>query len=185
MTIPQTNSSKEPRTGRRAVGAGVAVAAAAAGAGWAWWRSQENDSPDRAAVQAFWGLTLQTPEGAAMALQQFSGKPLLVNFWATWCPPCVRELPMLSAFAKSNPQWQLLGLAVDQAPAVQKFLQRQELDFPVLMAGAGGSSLTRSLGNTNGGLPFSILFDGGGNVKQRKIGELNEADLQAWGRAYS
>lgn len=160
--------------------AGVAAAAAASGAGWAWWRSQAEASPNDVAVQAFWALQLQTPDGAPLALQQFAGRPLLVNFWATWCPPCVRELPMLSAFAQAHPNLPVLGLAVDQAAPVQKFLARQPLAFPVAMAGAGGSTLTRSLGNINGGLPFSILFDAGGNVKQRKIGELSSTDLQQW-----
>ena len=57
------------------------------------------------------------------------------------------------------------------------------LAFPVAMAGAGGSTLTRALGNVTGGLPFSILFDTSGNVKQRKIGELSSADLQQWAQS--
>ena len=168
------------QTGRRRwLVAGVAGGAAVAGAGWAWWRSSAAPSPNAAAEQAFWALQLQTPEGAPLALQQFAGKPLLVNFWATWCPPCVRELPLLSRFAQEQPQAQLLGLAVDQAAPVQKFLARQPLAFPVAMAGAGGSTL----GNVTGGLPFSILFDTRGNVKQRKIGELSSADLQQWAQS--
>jgi len=170
------------QTGRRRwLVAGVAGGAAVAG--WAWWRSSAAPSPNAAAEQAFWALQLQTPEGAPLALQQFAGKPLLVNFWATWCPPCVRELPLLSRFAQEQPQVQLLGLAVDQAAPVQKFLARQPLAFPVAMAGAGGSTLTRTLGNVTGGLPFSILFDTRGNVKQRKIGELSSADLQQWAQS--
>ncbi|MDR2325709.1 MAG: TlpA family protein disulfide reductase [Acidovorax sp.] len=178
MTTPTPSSM----AGRRKLVTGVAAAAALSGAGWAWWRSQK-PSPNDVALQAFWALQLQTPDGAPLALQQFAGKPLLVNFWATWCPPCVRELPMLSAFAQQQPGLQLLGLAVDQAAPVQKFLARQPLAFPVAMAGAGGSGLTRSLGNVQGGLPFSMLLNADGNVKQRKMGELSEADLQAWARA--
>lgn len=186
MSAPQQSAAEKtaPSTGRRALLGAVAVTAAAGGAGWAWWRSGQGVSPNDAAVQAFWALALQTPDGAPLTLKQFAGKPLLVNFWATWCPPCVRELPMLSAFAQSHPQIQVLGLAVDQVAPVQKFLARQPLAFPVAMAGAGGATLTRTLGNINGGLPFSILLDGGGNVKQRKIGELVDTDLPAWSRPY-
>ena len=178
MNAPTVSSGAD----RRKLVAGVAAVAALSGAGWAWWRSQKL-SPNDVALQAFWALQLQTPDGGPLALQQFAGKPLLVNFWATWCPPCVRELPMLSAFAQQQSGIPLLGLAVDQAAPVQKFLARQSLAFPVAMAGAGGSGLTRSLGNVQGGLPFSILFTADGNVKQRKMGELSEADLQAWARA--
>lgn len=179
---PSTPAAVQAGRRRWLVG-GVAAGAAMAGAGWAWWRSSAGPTPNDAAVQAFWALQLQTPDGAPLALQQFAGKPLLVNFWATWCPPCVRELPMLSGFAQQHTQLPVLGLAVDQAAAVQKFLARQPLAFPVAMAGAGGSTLTRSLGNVTGGLPFSILFDANGNVKQRKIGELSQDDLQQWARS--
>ncbi|MDH1703176.1 TlpA family protein disulfide reductase [Comamonas terrigena] len=184
MSAAPDTPQETVQTGRRRwLVAGVAGGAAVAGAGWAWWRSSAAPSPNAVAEQAFWALQLQTPEGAPLALQQFAGKPLLVNFWATWCPPCVRELPLLSRFAQEQPQVQLLGLAVDQAAPVQKFLARQPLAFPVAMAGAGGSTLTRTLGNVTGGLPFSILFDTRGNVKQRKIGELSSADLQQWAQS--
>ena len=74
----------------------------------------------------------------------------------------------------------MLGLAVDQAASVQRWLQRQPLSFPVALTGTGGVTLTRSLGNINGGLPFSLLFDGQGRLQQRKIGELSPQDLQQW-----
>lgn len=182
MKDDRTSAKEVPTSAARRhwVLAGVAAAAAAGGAGWAWWRGSAGPTPNDVAVQAFWALSLQTPDGAAVELRQWAGKPLLVNFWATWCPPCVRELPLLAAFAQQHPGVQVVGLAVDQAAAVQKFLARQPLGFPVAMAGAGGSTLTRSLGNIQGGLPFSILFDARGNVKQRKMGELSPADLQQW-----
>ncbi len=75
---------------------------------------------------------------------------------------------------------QVLGIAVDQAAAVNKWLARQPLDFPVVLAGAGGVTLTRSLGNINGGLPFTILLDAKGKAQQRKIGELSQQDLEQW-----
>jgi hypothetical protein len=74
----------------------------------------------------------------------------------------------------------VLGIAVDQVAAVNKWLARQPLSFPVALAGAGGVTLTRSLGNINGGLPFTILLDGKGHVQARKIGELSEKELQQW-----
>src|SRR5690606_5723408 len=114
---------------------------------------------------------------------EWRGKPVLVNFWATWCPPCVRELPLLNRFAQAQAREggvQVVGIAVDQVEPVRKWLARQPLDFPVVLAGAGGVTLTRSLGNSNGGLPFTILFDAEGKVQQRKIGELSEQDLANW-----
>ena len=184
--LPASEAAPTPSR-RRWLMAAAGVAAAAGGAGLALWRSPNSVAPGpqtSSAEEAFWQLQLHTPQGSeqtAQAVQAYRGRPLLVNFWATWCPPCVRELPMLSAFAlQAAPHMQVLGLAVDQAPNVQRWLQRQPLEFPVLMAGASGIGLTRSLGNATGGLPFSVLFDRAGNVQQRKIGELSDADLQQW-----
>ena len=159
----------------------VAAAAAAAGAGFAWWRSQPK-AMDSGVEQQFWSQSFETPDGKPVQLSAFKGRPLLVNFWATWCPPCVKELPMLSEFAaKQGSQGiQVIGLAVDKPEAVLRFLQRQPVQFPVAMAMQGGLGLSRALGNLQGGLPFTVLFDDKGQVRQRKIGELSGEDLANW-----
>lgn len=168
---------------RRWLMGGVAAAAAVAGGWLAWQHGQTSADEDDPAVQAFWALQLQQPDGSLRTMQEWRGKPVLVNFWATWCPPCVRELPLLNRFAQAQAREggvQVVGIAVDQVEPVRKWLARQPLDFPVVLAGAGGVTLTRSLGNSNGGLPFTILFDAEGKVQQRKIGELSEQDLANW-----
>ena len=161
--------------------AGAAAAAAASGAGWAWWKFRPHDVAQGAA-EALWGQSFQTPDGAALAMQSFEGKPLLLNFWATWCPPCVAELPLLNNFFKEQKAkgWQVLGLAVDQPSAVRTFLGRAPVDFPIGMAGLGGTDLSRALGNLTGGLPFTVLFDAKGRVVHRKMGQISPADLQSW-----
>ncbi|MBQ0130671.1 MAG: TlpA family protein disulfide reductase [Comamonas sp.] len=169
---------------RRWLTGGVALAALGAG-GWLAWKQAQGAPSNDEALQAFWALQLQQPDGSTLALETLRGRPLLVNFWATWCPPCVRELPMIDRFAQAQiaagaQGIQVLGLAVDQAPAVQKWLARQPLSFPVALTGAGGVTLTRSLGNINGGLPFTLLLDQQGRVRQRKIGELSQQELQQW-----
>jgi thiol-disulfide isomerase/thioredoxin len=160
---------------------GVAVAACALGAGVAWWRlaPREVHPP---AVAAFWASRFDGPDGEPVVMDRFLGQPLLVNFWATWCPPCVEELPMLNAFQAEHGGrgWQVLGLAVDQPSAVQRFLQRMPLDFPHAMAGLGGTELSRQLGNPSGGLPFTVVFDRAGRVAQRKLGQVKPEDLVAW-----
>jgi len=176
------SSTHSPRR-RLWLGAGVAAAAAVAGAGVAWWRL----APGAAlpgVEEALWQRSFSTPDGAPLAFAEWRGQPLIVNFWATWCPPCVRELPLLSEFAgrKAAHGIQVVGLAVDKEPAVQKFLQRQPLAFPVGMA-ADGSQLTRELGNINGGLPFTVFLGSDGKLRQRKIGELSAQDLADWARS--
>lgn len=160
---------------------GVALAAAGAGAWWSQRRLKLQPVTD-AAEAAFWQGAFEGPHGEAVRVADFRGKPLLVNFWATWCPPCVEELPMLNAFqqAQSARGWQVLGLAVDQPSAVRGFLNKLPLNFPVGMAGFGGTELSRTLGNVSGALPFSVVFGASGVVLHRKLGKLSEADLGQW-----
>ena len=161
--------------------AGAAAAAAASGAGWAWWKYRPHDV-QQSAVDALWDQSFQTPEGATLTMQSFKGKPLLLNFWATWCPPCVAELPLLNGFFKAQNAkgWQVLGLAVDQPSAVRTFLGRASVDFPVGMAGLNGTDLSRALGNLTGGLPFTVLFDAKERIVHRKMGQISLEDLQSW-----
>jgi thiol-disulfide isomerase/thioredoxin len=161
----------------------VAALAAAAGAGAAWWRS-EPQAMAPSAEQQLWNQSFVSPEGQPFHMASLKGKPLLVNFWATWCPPCVKELPMLSEFAakQGDSGIQVLGLAVDKPEAVLRFLRRQPVQFPVAIAMQGGLELTRALGNLQGGLPFTVVFDAKGQVQQRKIGELSSEDLTNWSK---
>lgn len=170
---------------RRRWMAGAAALGAAAGGAWLAWHQSAQPSANDLAVEALWDLQLTQPDGQVLALSSLRGQPLLVNFWATWCPPCVRELPLLNHFARQQAgrgghAIRVLGIAVDQAANVNQWLARQPLDFPVALAGAGGVTLTRSLGNVQGGLPFTLLLDRQGRAQHRKIGELSEQDLQQW-----
>lgn len=177
-TISPDSAASPKLARRRWLTAGVAGAAVAAGAGLAWWRLQPG-AVEAGVEEGLWQQTFVTPEGAPLPMAGLRGRPLLVNFWATWCPPCVRELPMLSEFAAQPHGIQVLGLAVDKPAAVQKFLQRQPLNFPVGMA-ADASQLTRQLGNLNGGLPFTVFLGRDGKLRQRKMGELSVEDLVQW-----
>ena len=166
---------------RRWLVAGVAGAAALAGAGVAWWRVQPHTVAEGAEA-ALWTLEFEQPGGGVLALKALAGKPLLLNFWATWCAPCVQELPMLNTFYReqSAKGWQVVGLAIDQPSAVRSFLQRLPLDFPLGLAGMGGTDLARSLGNLTGGLPFTVVLGADGRVLHRKMGQISAQDLQLW-----
>jgi thiol-disulfide isomerase/thioredoxin len=166
---------------RRHLLLGAGAAAAAAGVGVAMWRFQPQTLTD-AARHLVWQQQFDTPLGEGLNMSAFQGKPLLLNFWATWCPPCVDELPMLAAFWRENAanQHQVVALAIDQAQAVRRFLERQPLGFPIGLAGLAGADLAKSLGNAAGGLPFTVFFRADGSIWRQKTGQLTVQDLAQW-----
>lgn len=172
-------------TRRRWLFGGVAAAAAFAGAGGALWQHRGASASGEVLEAEFWALRFERPEGGELALASLKGKPLLLNFWATWCPPCVEEMPMIDAFFRENSSngWQVVGLAIDQPSAVKKFLTQTPVSYPIGLAGLQGTEWVKRLGNTAGGLPFTLVIDGGGTVAARKMGKLDAGDLRAWRRA--
>ena len=179
LSTPPAAAAKAARpTGRRLALAAVALAAAGAGALFSA-RRLALDEPD---TTGLWDRSFPAPDGSALALATLRGRPLLVNFWATWCPPCVEELPLLSSFYNENKAngWQLIGLAVDKPEPVARFLAKSPVSFPVALAGLEGVELTRALGNAAGGLPFRVRFDAPGHLGDRQLGQVHERDLAAW-----
>lgn len=173
-------------TTRRTLLAGVGVLAAAGGA---LWYGRQAKAPDAApAVDVakpvdLWSLRFPRPEGGELVMAELRGQALLVNFWATWCPPCIKELPEFDRFASSHgKQLRVVGLAIDSLAPVQEFLKKQPVGFAIGLAGLAGTDLARSLGNKAGVLPFTALLDAQGTVVQRKLGETQYAELEAWAK---
>jgi thiol-disulfide isomerase/thioredoxin len=174
---------------RRGILVAAGAAALAAGAGWRLWQERDQEggvsSAGGDAVEDFWALELPTPSGAMLGLKAFHGRPLVVNFWASWCPPCVKEMPDLDRFAKdfAGQGWQVLGIAIDQADPVQRFLQQTPVSFPIVLAGNEGLSWVRRLGNPAGGLPFSVQLAPDGRIVRRKLGATTFEELAGWTRS--
>jgi thiol-disulfide isomerase/thioredoxin len=164
--------------------AGVGAAAAAGGAGLAWWLERGAPGPGSAPPAGFWDSKFDRPEGGELALAGLRGRHVLLNFWATWCPPCVEEMPLLDRFQQqAAARWQVVGLAIDQPSAVRQFLARTPVRYPIGMAGLGGTELSRAFGNLTGGLPFTVVLGPDGSVRQRRMGKLSAADLDGWAAA--
>jgi len=169
---------------RRALLAAVGVLAAAGGTFWYLRQPMAPDAPaaaEGAEPVDLWSLRFPRPDGGELVMAEFRGLPLLINFWATWCPPCVKELPEFDRFARSHDQrLRVVGLAIDALAPVQDFLKKRPVSFAIGLGGFAGTDLARSLGNGAGALPFTVLLNSQGAVVQRKLGETHYAELESW-----
>ncbi len=183
MLAVATDAMSAPYPSKRGwLAAAAGLVLAGVGAGFAWRTSMRQTHALSEAEHHFWQQQFARLDGSTLATSAFKGKPLLLNFWATWCPPCVEELPLIDNFFHQNKVngWQVIGLAVDQAAPVARFLNQSPLSFPVALAGFPGIEVSRSLGNSSGALPFTVVFGLKGEVLHRKIGQLTNDDLRRW-----
>jgi thiol-disulfide isomerase/thioredoxin len=117
--------------------------------------------------------------GKPRRLAEWRGRAVLVNFWATWCAPCREEIGLLlSARQKYGAEGvEIVGIAVDNASKVGEFAKNLAISYPILLAEADGLDLMRQLGNTGGGLPYTVVADRKGALVHRKLGALKQGDL--------
>jgi thiol-disulfide isomerase/thioredoxin len=138
-------------------------------------------SASSSTAMTFFAQQLPDATGTQQALSQWQGRPLVVNFWATWCPPCVEEMPELSALqaelALGN--LQIIGIGVDSPSNIRDFTTRYKIAYPVYVAGLTGTDLARGFGNQGGGLPFTVLLDKKGHVVKTYLGRLKMEQLRA------
>ena len=122
-------------------------------------------------------------DGPAFQLpDDFSGRPLLVNVWASWCGPCIKEMPELDRFARAQGDdgVQVLGLALDDPQAVREFLQRIPVGYPQAIDAPGPADAGVRLGNPRGVLPYSILVSADGRLLKQRIGPFEDGEIDRW-----
>jgi thiol-disulfide isomerase/thioredoxin len=123
----------------------------------------------------FFTSQLMDKSGQMQAMNQWQGKPLIINFWASWCVPCVQEMPELAELQKElSPKGvALIGIGIDSPDNIRQFAAERKIDYPLLIGGLSGTELSRQLGNKTGGLPFTVLIGSDGKVKKTYLGILN------------
>lgn len=175
MNIP------EPAPRRRTVLALSGLVALLSGVGLSHWMSQRQRLSAQA-EQALWGQEFSLTDGQSLAMASWQGHPVVINFWATWCPPCVEEMPLLDDFYRQNASkgWKMLGIALDQPSQVRRFLDRRTFAYPMAWGGLDGSQLSEVLGNDSGSLPFTVVLAADGRLIQRKLGKLSANEIQKW-----
>jgi thiol-disulfide isomerase/thioredoxin len=142
-------------------------------------RAHPADSPETLALNQLLSQSMPDATGQTQSLAQYKGRPLVVNFWATWCGPCVEEMPELTALQQEIAPVQILGLGVDSQENIAKFAQKYQLRYPLFVAGTGATDLLRQFGNQAGGLPFTALVGKDGKVKKVYLGRIKFDELRA------
>jgi len=133
------------------------------------------------ATTNLYAQSLNDLSGKPQALSQWKGKPLLVNFWATWCGPCVQEMPELSHLAdeEAGKRFNVIGVGIDAPTAMSEFATKHNIKYPLYVGGMGGTDIARAFGNANGGLPFTVLIGADGQVRKTYLGKLKFDELKA------
>jgi thiol-disulfide isomerase/thioredoxin len=154
----------------------VAVCAAAAGI---WFNLQRLKSEDTNNVAPLWAAQFQDLSGKPMAMAGLRGKPVIVNFWATWCGPCKEEMPDFQRLAASpaGQKAKIVGIGIDSAANMQAFAQQLGISYLLLEGGANGLDILSAAGDKPRALPFTIVLDAAGKPVFSRLGKVNFAEL--------
>jgi len=132
-------------------------------------------------VEALYAQSMNDAAGAPQQLSQWKGKAVVLNFWAPWCGPCVQEMPELVALSKelTAKNVGVVGIGIDSPTNIAQFTDKYKISYPVYVAGMSGTDLSRQFGNTNGGLPFTVLIGADGKVRKTYLGRIKFDELRA------
>jgi thiol-disulfide isomerase/thioredoxin len=133
------------------------------------------------AVQRLLSQTFNDAAGSQQSLSQFKDQALVVNFWATWCAPCVEEMPELSTLQTEldASKIKIIGIGIDSPSNIREFAAKHKISYPLYVGGMEASDLSRQLGNQAGGLPFTVVVGRDGQIKKTFLGRLKMNELRA------
>ena len=156
----------------------IAGAAALLAGGWLGWARLQPATLTQA--DALWNTQFSDLAGKPFSLSSVKGKPVVVNFWATWCGPCKEEMPDFQKLASSDlgKRIHIIGIGIDNAANMQSFSDKLGITYTLLEGGPTSLDLLKALGNQVGGLPFTLVFDANGKVVKSHLGKITYEQLQ-------
>lgn len=161
------------------LGSGVAIIAATAGALIANWKTSLHKASNEA-VSALFEREWFSPDQRPISTADWKNKVLIVNFWASWCPPCVEEMPTLDKIqGEFDPKKMLIvGIGIDSPSNIRQFIETTIISYPIVLGGLGGNEVNKMLGNPSGALPFTVAINAKGAITGRKLGKISEDELR-------
>jgi len=159
--------------------AGISLLALLAGVLTSQWTYKTSLASDPA-IEAFFANSWQTPDGKPVNTDQWRGKVLVVNFWASWCPPCVEEMPALDKLQKEflSQNVLIVGIGIDSPSNIREFLEKTPISYPIVIGGLEGSNLSKQMGNSQGALPYTVVIKANGQASNSKLGKMSEEELR-------
>jgi thiol-disulfide isomerase/thioredoxin len=156
----------------------IVGAAALLAGGWLGWARLQPATPTQ--METLWHTPFSDLAGKPFSLSAMKGKPLIVNFWATWCGPCKEEMPDFQKLASSDlgKKIQIVGIGIDNAANMQAFADKLGITYKLLDGGPTSLDLLKTLGNQVGGLPFTLVFNADGKVVKSHLGKFTYDELQ-------
>ncbi|MFZ8953032.1 MAG: TlpA family protein disulfide reductase [Gammaproteobacteria bacterium] len=136
-----------------------------------------NDAINTNLAQSLPSIELPDLSGELRNLEEWSGKPMVINFWATWCAPCLREIPLLKNFRNENSNFNLIGIAVDRELPVKQYAQEIQIDYPVLIGQMQAMNAAQEFGVNVYALPFTVFTVANGATLGVFTGELHQEQL--------
>jgi len=131
-----------------------------------------------ASADALFTKTLPDLSGASHALARWPGPPLPVYVWATWCKPCLEEMPDLDELNQAFPDVAFVGIGIDSVPNMQAFVEKVPVNYTLLEARSSGLDLMSKMGNKAGGLPFTVMIEADGSIKRAIAGQIAPDDVR-------
>ena len=124
-------------------------------------------------------FSLQDLDGNTRSISEWSDRRVLINFWATWCAPCKKEMPMLQTMHLNKEEYgiQIIGIAVDHNEPVRDFINEYGIEFPILIGQSKAYEIMQQLGNTATTLPYTVVVEPDGLISWYKNTELKPEDL--------